>query len=177
MNLKTPLTLAVLVAVLIGGAVVGWRYATQEVPSLRDGTASDGPTCRNRTFDSGQTLESRAVTVNIYNAGDVSGLAGETLRAFQTQGFIGGSATDRNIRMPNKNALIAAAEPRSAPVRLVRRQLAGRVAVRAAGDPDIGTDVNVYIGNRFRGVVRDARTSLRVRGTTTVCVPVEERLR
>ncbi len=180
MSLKTPLTLAVLVAVLVGGSVVGWRLATEEVPSLRDSTASDGPTCDDQTFDSGSRLQSTAVTVNVFNDGTVSGLAGETLRALQDNGFIGGSATDSSVRMPNRNALVVAAEPRSAPVRLVKRQLRGRVAIREAAaeeDADIGTDVNIYVGNRFQGVARNARTSLKVRGQTTVCVPVDESLR
>ncbi|MDQ3629013.1 MAG: LytR C-terminal domain-containing protein [Actinomycetota bacterium] len=177
MSLKTPLTLAVLVAVLVGGSVIGWGLATQEVPSLRDSTASDGPTCDEQTFDSGSTLESAAVTVNVINDGTVSGLAGETLRALQDKGFIAGSATDGDVRMPNENALVVALEPRSAPVRLVKRQLRGRVAVRRAEDPDIGTDVDVYVGNRFQGVARNARTALKVRGQTTVCVPVEESVR
>lgn len=177
MSLKTPLTLAVLVAVLIGGSVVGWQLVTEEMPSLRDSTASDGPTCDDQTFDSGSRLKSTAVTVNVFNDGTVSGLAGETLRALQDKGFIGGAATDSSVRMPNRNALVVAAEPRSAPVRLVKRQLRGQVAVRRAEDADIGTDVNIYVGNRFQGVARNARTSLKVRGQTTVCVPVDESLR
>lgn len=177
MNLKTPLTLAVLVAILIGGSVIGWGLATQEVPSLRDSTASDGPTCADQTFRSGSTLEANAVTINVFNDGTVSGLAGETLRELQEKGFIGGGATDSSVRMPNRNALITAVDPRSAPVRLVRRQLEGLVPVREAKDPDTDTDVNIYIGNRFRGVARDSRTSLKVRGQTTVCVPVDESLR
>lgn len=177
MNVKTPLTLAVLVAVLIGGSIVGWGLATQEMPSLRDSTASDGPTCMDQTFDSGSTLESNAVTVNVYNTGDVSGLAGKTLRALQNKGFIGGGAIDGRARMPNKNALVVAAEPRSAPVRLVKAQLKGRVFLRKADDPEIGTDVSIYLGNRFRGIAPKTRTSLRVRGQTTVCVPVDESLR
>ncbi len=176
MSLKTPVTLAVLVAVLVGGSVVGWRLVTEDVPSLRDSTASDGPTCEDQTFDSGSRLESTAVTVNVFNDGTVSGLAGETLRALQDKGFIGGGATDSSVRMPNQNALVVAAEPRSAPVRLVKRQLRGRVAIRRAEDADIGTDVNIYVGNRFQGVARKARTSLKVRGQTTVCVPVAESL-
>lgn len=177
MSLKTPLTLAVLVAVLIGGSVVGWGLATQEVPSLRDSTSSDAPTCEEQTFDSGSRLEANAVTVNVINDGTVSGLAGETLRALQDKGFIGGSATDGSVRMPNENALVVAAEPISAQVRLVKRQLMGKVAVRESVELDIGTDVDVYVGNRFQGVSDDARTALKVRGQTTVCVPVDEALR
>lgn len=177
MNVRTPLTLAALVAILIGGSVVGWGLATEEMPSLRDSTASDDPTCTDTTFNSGSTLESDAVTVNVVNAGSVSGLAGETLRDLQAKGFIGGGATNGRARIPNDNALVTAADPRSAPVRLVKRQLRGVVLSRVADEPDIGTDVNIYIGDRFRGVAPNTRSSLKVRGKTTVCVPLEEPLR
>ena len=45
-NIRTPLTLVVLISVLIVGLIIGWRMATDDVPSLRDSTASSSePSC------------------------------------------------------------------------------------------------------------------------------------
>lgn len=174
MNWKTPVTMIVLVLVVIGGALVGWRYATQEVPSLRDATGND-PQQECRTYDSGQALRTNAVTVNVFNTGGISGLAGETMRDLIQRGFIGGVAENADRRVPGGRVLLTARDPKSPQVRLVREQLKGKVVTRVADDPDVGTGVNMFMGDRFRGLKPDAPRRVRVRGSTEVCFEVEQR--
>ena len=171
MNWKTPVTMIVLVLVLVGGALVGWRYATQEVPSLSDAAGESQQDCR--TYDSGQALETSAVTVNVFNTAGISGLAGETMRKLIQRGFIGGVAENSERQVPARRVLLTATDPKSAQVRLVRRHLKGNVVVRSADDPDVGTGVNLFISERFRGLKADAPRQVRVKGSTEVCFEVE----
>ena len=174
MNWKTPVTLIVLVLLVIGGTLVGWRYATQELPSLRD-AAGDEPEQTCRTYDSGQALETSAVTVNVYNTpGGISGLAGATMEKLITRGFVGGVTENSQRKVTNGTVLLTAAKPTSAQVRLVRSQLRGEVLTRKSLNPDTGTDVNIFLGRRFPGLRADAPKQVRVKGQTEVCFEVEE---
>ncbi|MGI8613955.1 MAG: LytR C-terminal domain-containing protein [Nocardioidaceae bacterium] len=170
MSVRTPLTLVVLLMALVVGAVVGWQLATTNVPSLSSASGS-GPTCRDKSLGSGSELRAGQVTVNVHNAGQVSGLAGETLAALTGKGFRGGVADDAGKKVTADNVLILSAAPKSVEVRLVASQFKGKVDVRSA--PGKGSDaVDVYVGNHFRGLDDKARTSLRVGHKMTVCVPV-----
>jgi hypothetical protein len=101
-------------------------------------------------------------------------MAGSTLRKLVARGFSGGIVENSEQRIPGRRVLVTAAEPRSAQARLVRKHLKGRVVVRVAEDPDIGTAVNVYVGRRFRGLVKSAPTQVKVKGSTRVCYEVDE---
>jgi hypothetical protein len=174
MNWKTPVTLIFLVLLVIGGTLVGWRYATQELPDLRD-AAGDEPEQTCRTYNSGQALETGAVTVNVYNTpGGISGLAGETMERLITRGFVGGVTENSDRKVTKGTVLLTAADPKSAQVRLVRRQLDGEVVIRRATSPDIGTSVNVFLGRQFPGLRADAPRQIKVKGRTEVCFEVEE---
>lgn len=174
MNWKTPVTLIVLVLFVVGGTLVGWRYATQEVPSLRD-AAGDDPELTCRTYNSGQALETGAVTVNVYNTpGGLDGLAGETMEKLITRGFVGGVTENSRNRIKKGTVLLTAADPKSAQVRLIRKHLAGRVLTKRARDADIGSSVNIFVGRRFPGLTRNAPKQVKVKGRTEVCFEVEE---
>jgi hypothetical protein len=174
MNWRTPVTLIVLVLLVVGGTLVGWRYATQELPDLRD-TAGDEPEQTCRTYNSGQALKTGAVTVNVYNTpGGISGLAGQTMERLITRGFVGGVTENSSRRVTRGTVLLTAADPTSAQVRLVRRQLDGEVLVRRSGNPAMGTSVNIFLGRQFPGLSGDAPKQIRVRGRTKVCFEVEE---
>lgn len=175
MNWKTPVTMVVLLLVLVVSTVVGWNYATQEVPSLSEAARSEEPKERCRTYNSGQTLEATAVTVNVFNTADEPNLARTTMAMFATQGFVGGVAENSDQDVPGGRVLLTADKPKSAPVLLVRKQLKGKVRRTQASDgPGTAGEVNVYLGSRFRGLRENAPTKVKVKGRTRVCFEVDE---
>jgi len=174
MNWKTPLTMVVLILLLVGGTVVGWHYATQDVPSLRDAASADEPETACRTYDSGSKLKTGAVTVNVYNASGIPNLAGQTMTEFVERGFSGGVIENAERKVPGKSVLLLAVEPKSAQVRLVRKQLQGKVRSSAPETTTESTAIDVYLGPKFKGFVRQAPDSVRVKGSTRVCYEIDE---
>ena len=176
MNWKTPVTLLVLITVVVIGSMVGWHYATQDMPSLSDAADADEPTVQCETLNRGQALEAGAVTVNVYNTpkGEPN-MAGTTLTQFVERGFLGGTAEDSERVIPERRVLLTAEDPKSPQVQLVRKQLRGEVPVRVAEDSGTEGEVNVYVGSRFRGLLDNAPREVRVKeGTLEYCYEVDE---
>lgn len=172
-NLRTPLTLVILIALLVVGLLVGWRLATADAPSLRESTSTSEPTCENRELEAGSKLRAGQVTVNVLNSGTTPNLAGDTMRALTRRGFEGGSTGNAPDGVRVANALILDPSPDSAQVRLVAKQFGPGIRVKKpTGDNDPAA-VDIIVGNDFRASDLDdnAPTSLKVKGTTTVCVP------
>jgi len=174
LNFRTPFTLALLIAVLIFGLMVGWRLLTEEVPSLRESTGTSEPSCQVREFKAGSTLDAGQVTVNVLNSGSTPNLAGDTMRALTRRGFEGGLTGNAPQGVRADSVVILDPDPKSDQVRLVAKQFDKRPKVEksTADDP---AAVDIIVGNDFRlsrDLDRDARKSMKVRGTTDVCVPV-----
>lgn len=173
-HFRTPITLLVLLVVLVVGLLVGWRLATGKVPSLRESTGSSEPTCHIEKLKAGSQLRARQVTVNVLNAGSTPNLAGDTMRALTRRGFDGGTTGNAPKGVRTGRVLILDTDPKAAQVRLVAKQFAGRVKVRKASGGDNSAAVDVIVGNHFdvhTGINKKAPTSLKVKGTTDVCVP------
>jgi hypothetical protein len=172
-HLKAPLTLVALIAILVVGLTVGWRLATEEVPSLRESTASSEPSCHLEKLKAGSTLKAGQVTVNILNAGTTPNLAGDTMRALTKQGFEGGITGNAPSGVRAGSVLILDPEPDSSQVRLVAKQFAKRPAIKKSSEGDPAA-VDIIVGNDFKassGIDKNAATSMKVNGTTDVCVP------
>jgi LytR cell envelope-related transcriptional attenuator len=172
-HIRTPLTLIALIGVLIAGLTVGWRLATEDVPSLRESTSSSEPSCHMEELGAGSTLKASQVTVNILNSGSTPNLAGDTMRALTKQGFEGGVTGNAPQGVRADSVLILDPEPDSAQIRLIAMQFAKRPEVRKSSEGDPAA-VDVIVGNDFKvssGIDKNAATSLKVKGTTDVCVP------
>jgi len=161
-TLRTTLTLAVLVAVLVAGSVVGWRLATEDLPGFGTG----GGDCRTEQVES--KLTSDEVTVNVYNAGTISGLASSTMRSLGRHGFIAGIVENAPPGTRAKNVVLLDPEPKSAEVRLVKQQFKGKVDVRGRSD-DLSDGVDIILGDGFKGVDDKAKDSVTVTTETEVC--------
>lgn len=173
LNFRTPFTLALLIAVLIFGLIVGWRLLTEEVPSLRESTGTSEPSCQVRELKAGSTLRSNQVTINVLNSGTTPNLAGDTMRALTKRGFEGGLTGNAPQGVRADSVVILDPDPKSSQVRLVAKQFEGRIDVEKSSDDDPAA-VDIIVGNDFRastGINHDAPTSMKVRGTTDVCVP------
>jgi len=170
-TLKTPITLLFLVVTLMAASVFGWRLLSEDAPPLSDLTAPD-PTCRTKQIGSGSELRSNQITVNVYNAGSVSGLADSTMRSLNRRGFLPGLVENAPAKTRASNVLVLDPQPKSASVRLVTTQFDGRVEVRRNSD-DLADGVDVFVGDDFQGFDADAKTSVAVRNRTAVCIPVD----
>ena len=162
MSWRTPVTLTVLLVLVLGAGWYGWL-------NLFDSGDADSTGCVEEELAKGTRLRARQVLVNVYNAGDVDGLAGETMDALQQRGFRPGSAENAPERLRVRTVAVYDSQPGSAPVRLVALQLGEKAKVFKR--PDIAEGVDVVVGSRFQGIDRQARLAVSVPGREEVCVP------
>jgi LytR cell envelope-related transcriptional attenuator len=160
-------TLLVLLAVLAGGAYYGWHALTgpvAETATPAAPTTTTTPTkkpCEQAPRTTTKVLTSRKVTVSVYNAGSISGLADQTMGALQRRGFqrgeVGnapsGSVFAVEVRAPKPNA--------PAP-RLVAKQF-GVSVKRIPEAADVGPGIDVVLGDGFTGLASNAKTKIRVK--------------
>jgi LytR cell envelope-related transcriptional attenuator len=174
-NIRTPITLVLLISVLVIGLLVGWRLATADAPSLRESTSSSEATCENQQLEAGSTLRAGQVTVNVLNAGTTPNLAGDTMRALTRRGFEGGTTGNAPDGVSTKRVLILDPSPDSSQVRLVAKQFGRGIDIKKPSGDDDPLAVDIIVGNDFRASDLDdsAPTSMKVRGKTIVCVPEE----
>ena len=165
MRLRTSLTLLFLVALLVAGSVVGWRLVTEDAPEL----GADDPACEEDRVKSDSKLRAGQVRVNVYNAGSIDGLASTTMRSLSRRGFVEGVVDNAPASMRAQNVLLLDPQPKSGPVRLVAAQFDGDVVIRQDRD-DPGDGVDVFVGDRFRGLDDKAKTFVTVQSDTEVCV-------
>jgi hypothetical protein len=165
---KTPVTLLVLLGVLLGAAYYG--YHTVISPATGNDTSTKTPVTKctkQRIFHRGQTIVSKDVLVNVYNAGSIAGLAGSTLDALHHNGFLRGVADNAPPGIGATNVTIVTRHPRLPQVKLVANQFKGRVALRP-GRP-LAAGIDVVVGDRFVGVNRKALKRLRLHHVVRTC--------
>ena len=165
MRARTPITLLVLLVFVIGAGWFGWEQFNDPY----DNPFGDSSECVDESLAKGTRLKARQVTVNVYNAGNREGLAGQTMERLQRRGFRSGTAENAPTRISVDRVAIYDSEPRSAEVTLVRRQFTGKV--RLLRKPDIAEGVDVVVGSGFRGIERSAKTALQLSTSEDVCVP------
>jgi LytR cell envelope-related transcriptional attenuator len=168
---KTPVTLLVLLGVLLGAAYYG--YHTVISPATGDDTSTNPPgkkCTKQRVFHRGQTIRSKDVLVNVYNAGSIAGLAGNTLDALHHNGFLRGVAENAPAGIGATNVTIVTRHPRLPQVKLVANQFKGHVALRR-GRP-LAAGIDVVVGDRFVGVNRKALKRLRLHHVVRTCTHI-----
>jgi hypothetical protein len=164
-KLRTPLTLLVLLLVLFGGAVYGWS-------AVVGGGGSDSPSttpqdCATRTLSpGGGRLQASQVTVSVFNAGTVQGLATETLNKLHKRGFEKGAVADATAGV--RKVAVWTSTPDDPAVTLVARQFKGTAKI-VNTDSVLGEGINVIVGNHFKGLSKRAKTSIKVTEPAAVC--------
>lgn len=167
----------VLVAILLGAAYYGWRTVlapvqAESAETTAPGTSSSKPSKKpcyyTHVFKKGQKFTPKDVKVNVFNAGDITGLAGDTMAALVDKGFRKGSVANAPSGVSASSVVLYGAVPESPLVQLVREQFKGEVKIRENPNPEIGIDV--VVGNHFAGFVEKAPDSVTVHQRTRVCL-------
>jgi hypothetical protein len=178
---RTPITLAVLLMILLGAAYYGWQTVvdpstdasgTPTEPTKT--TKSPKPVCvQTRTYPKGFTVHAGAYTVNVYNAGGISGKAGEVLAALHAKGFKQGKADNPPARVTATNVSILTPTPNSPIARLVQEQFKGKVLL--VPGPNLGIGVDIVIGSNFVGIDPSAPDFLTLKEPAKVCTEFKSR--
>lgn len=160
---KTTLTLAVLVALLLLGLSWGWTALTEPLPDQ-----GEAPTCVETAVREGDVVTPDQVTVTVLNAGRRAGLAGRTMAQLLDQGFHRGGSGNAPQGTAVTNAQIWTDDPESPAVQL----LAARLDKVRIVQQDVTTwaGVVLVVGDGFPGV-GDGPASVEVTRGTTICAP------
>jgi LytR cell envelope-related transcriptional attenuator len=168
---KTPITLLVLLGVLLGAAYYGWKTIIS--PATGDDNTSQQtphhkPTCVDKhVYHKGLKVKSKTITINVYNAGAISGLADQTLSALGGKGFRPGVADNAPSGVSATNVTILTSEKQAPQVQLVASQFKGRVAY--ATGPALAAGIDVVVGNDFVGTNPNAKKYLTLHQPLRTC--------
>jgi len=165
MRWRTPLTLLVLLGVVVTAGWYGWEQLNNPV----DNPFAEQPRCTDEQFGEGDRLQAEQVRVNVYNAGNLEGLAGATMDQLRRRGFRPGSAENAPADVSVDTVAIYDRLPESAAVRLVSKQFMGKVEVFRR--PDIADGVDIVVGSGHRGIDPAASTNVQVSASEDICVP------
>jgi LytR cell envelope-related transcriptional attenuator len=165
----TAITLVVLVLVLGGMAVYGFKSALAPLPG---GSASSDPTCSQTEKEVQRFLRRGEVQVSVFNAGTKSGLAGKTLEKVEAAGFKAGNSGNAPGSAQVRRAAVWTTQPNDTSARLVALAFGKRTRVEVT-ETDLGPGVDVIVGNRFKGLDKKAPNRIRLPRPVTTCVQVD----
>ena len=162
-SVRSAVTIAVLAAVLVAGAIWGWAALTAPFPG-RIAT----PTCVDTEVKKGDRVRARQVTVSVLNAGTREGLAGRTMRLFTDEKFNEGDSDNAPADTDVPVAQIWAQDPDSPAVRLVVSRLPDGTEIVRRDAPGVG--VVVVVGDGF-SELRPGRKFTVAAEDTEICSP------
>jgi len=160
--LSTPVTLIILLGLLAGGVVWGYKAVTARV------AGPPPPPCVTVPMTE---LTTASVTVNVYNSGDQRGLAGRVADTLRQGGFLIGTVDNADTKV--LTILIVGAAADNPEVQLVASWFVNP-EIQADGRPD--HTVDIYVGNSYdetNAMVPDPPASLQI-SSGEVCLPPTE---
>jgi hypothetical protein len=170
-HITSAVTMLVLVGILVLGAVWGWRSLFAELPGTEATAEEPAGECTVEEVDAGEKLRSKQVRVSVFNGGTRAGLAGQTLDALMNRGFLAGQIGNAPSDLDVRRVQVWSTVENDPAARLVARQFGKNVKVRYS-DEDLGTGVDVIVGNGFDGL-RKAPRAIAVKTSREVCLPVD----
>jgi hypothetical protein len=168
-HLTTAVTMLVLVAILVGGVVLGVDKLFAPLP--KDSQASSDPTsgCTTQTLKKGQKVRAREVQVSVFNGGTRAGLADQTMNQLVRRGFKRGDVGNAPSDVAVRRVQVWSSDKHSVAAKLVARQFGPRTKVRRT-KTDLGAGIDIVVGNGLRSLHKAPKVMV-VRKTSSVCVP------
>ncbi len=159
--MRTTITLLILLALLVGGALWGLAQVTKPFPK-----AVDLPACSDTEISRGTKVFADQVVVNVLNAGTRSGLARRTMGLLTDRKFVEGTSgnADRDVKVDVVE--VWAPDRKDPGARLV----ASWFGTKPMTKDDLEPGVTVVVGDGFRSLDQ-GRKSVRAREDMTVCAP------
>jgi hypothetical protein len=165
---RSPITMLVLLVLLVAGGWYGYTVVRSPTSSSPTTSATGSHCLQWKTYPKGAAITSTDLTVNVYNAGTVSGQADKVLTALHARGFVEGVAANSPAGIEADNVTIVTPTPRSPVVSLVKSQFNGTVQVSPGSA--LGSGVDVVIGDHYGGIDAKAPRTLTVAAATRVCI-------
>ena len=166
----SAVTMVVLVGLLVAGAWYGWQSISAPLPGGDD----DPPQRRaakarcNDAVARGDLVGSDDVTVSVFNAGSVSGLADQTLSELTARGFVRGDAGNAPTELETVQFVRVLAPTEGDPTaELVALQFGANTVIQEFSDK-LGPGVDVVVGDSFAGLV-DAPTEIKAKQSAPGC--------
>ena len=163
-TITTAVTLVVLLLILGVAVLVGVRSLLAPV-----GHGAQGPGCSTTALRRGQQVRTAQVEVSVFNAGSRAGLADLTMSRLVARGFTQGDVGNAPSGLKVKAVQVWSTRANDAAARLVARQFGAAVPVRRV-DRDLGTGVDVVVGDGFRSLAKAPRAIV-VRRAQAACLP------
>jgi len=162
-NFRGPITLLILIGLL---GYAAW-YGAKNV--LGQPAANPAPVCKTHKAKHPTKITSKQVTVNIYNAGEVRGLAQRTATAMSKRGFNVEEIANApaGMKLPKGAKAMVRAKARTPQARLVAKQ-AGKVTIKVQPKRKNNT-IDLIVGEKFSALKAKAPKSIEVTGTVVTC--------
>ena len=168
-RITTAITLTVLVVVVCLMGAWGLQQAFEPFPS---GDGPTEPTCATEEKQVQEYITRRDVQVSVFNAGSRSGLALETLDKVEEAGFVAGNSGNAPGTANVRRAIVWTTDNNDYSARLVALAFGARTQVEVT-ETDLGPGVDVLVGNRFRGLDKDAPRRIRLPKPVETCIEVD----
>jgi len=166
-KLTTGITLVVLVLLLGGMAIYGYKSALAPLP----GATTSKKTCTGTEKQVKNFLGRGEVQVSVFNAGTRNGLASSTLDRIQRAGFKAGDAGNAPRSAQVRRAVVWTTQPNDTSARLVALALGPHTRI-VVTETDLGPGIDVLVGNKFNGLARKAPARIRLPRPVETCIQV-----
>ena len=157
LRVRTPITLLLLLALLIGAGWYGVRALRMPGPTRTAVVTA----CIPQPVVSatpGARVSASAITVNVYNAGNIAGLADRTAVALKARGFTIGAVDNAPTDSRYRGFLLVRGAARNLPgVKLALAQVKGSAFQKVERTDDT---VDMILGAKFRVLRRPAPRSI-----------------
>lgn len=160
---RSAITLAVLAVLFVVGAAWAWSTVTDPFPEKEKLAA-----CTDSSFEAGDRITPGNVLVNVFNASNTDGLAGETMDALVRKGFAEGSLSNTAADTGETGVVIWTNDTSSPAARLVRTYLGKDTPILDQATPDPG--ITVVVGEGFPGI-KDGKNGIKAADDAVVCTP------
>jgi LytR cell envelope-related transcriptional attenuator len=167
-KITTAITLVVLLLVLGGMAVYGYKSALAPLPE----GGSTPEECSEAEKEVSKFLRRNEVQVSVFNAGNREGLAGKTLEKLEVAGFRAGNSGNAPGSAQVRRAVVWTTAPNDSSAKLVALAFGRRTRVEVT-ETDLGPGIDVLVGNRFKGLDKKAAKRIRLPKAVETCVEVD----